>query len=284
MNLRGVGFGAGLNTVLTAAKLVPMLLFIGVGLFHLDGARFEPFAPQGYSNLGETTVLVLFAYVGFEGLVIPAAEMRDPQRSVPIALLSGMATIVLLYLGIWAVCTGTLPGLATATSPVGDAAAEFLPSVGASVVQIGVVISVLGINAFMALVTPRMLYAMSHAGLLPRWFGGVNERRVPSRAIWVTSLSVLALALIGTFEALALVSVVARIAQYVPTCGAVLRMRVMRDVPAARFRVPFGPVLPLLAVAVCAWLLIETPTEELLWGGVILGAGTAIYAPWRALR
>lgn len=284
MNLRGVGFGARLNTVLTAAKLVPILLFIAVGLFCIDDARFAPFAPHGYDKLGETTVLVLFAYVGFEGLVIPAAEMRNPQRTVPAALLSGMATIALLYLGIWAVCTGTLAGLADASSPVGEAAATFLGPIGTGVVQVGIVVSVVGINAFMALVTPRMLYAMSHADLLPQWFGAVNSRRVPGRAIWLTSLAVLALALIGTFKALALVSVVARIAQYVPTCVAVLRLRGMADAPAASFRVPFGPVLPLLAIAVCVWLLTETPTEELVWGVVVIGAGLSVYVPWRALR
>jgi amino acid transporter len=165
---------------------------------------------------------------------------------------------------------------------VGEAAAAFLGATGTHAVQLGIVASVLGINAFMALVTPRMAYAMSHQGLLPKWLGAVDARRVPSRAIWLTSLAVLAVALVGTFRALALISVVARIAQYVPTCLAVLRLRAMPDAPAAAFRAPFGPALPLLAVAVCLWLLAEAPTAELLWGTGVIGAGVAAFAWCRA--
>jgi len=282
-NLRGIRMGGRLNTVLTAGKLIPLIAFIIIGAFHLDGSRFTPFAPQGFGDLGATTVFMLYAYVGFEGMVIPAAEMRDPKRNVPRALLLGMGTVIILYAGVWAVCTGTLPGLAESKNPVGDAAANFLGPAGTNIILVGIAISVVGINAFMALVTPRALYALSHEGLLPTWIGGVSERRVPTFAIVATSGAVLALAVTGSFEGLAVISVVARIAQYVPTCFAVLKMRRQPELPPAEFRVPFGPVVPLVAVGVCAWLLVETPRDKLLWGAVAVLSGLALYLPWRLL-
>lgn len=278
-NLRGVEMGGRLNTALTAAKLAPLVVFLVVGLFHVDGSRFTPFAPEGFDALGGTAVMMLYAYVGFEGAVIPAAEMRDPQKKLPRALILGMASIFVIYAGIWTVCTGTLASLAGAENPVAESAATFLGPVGTTFIQVGIVVSVLGINAFMALVTPRALYALSHERLIPSWFGRVSDDGVPARAICFTSLAVIAVSLSGTFVELAIISVVARLAQYVPTCFAVLILRRKDDVPPAGFRAPFGYALPLVAVAVCVWLLIETPGERLLWGAGAVAAGLALY-PW----
>lgn len=280
-NLAGVAVGARLNTLLTAAKLIPLLVFIAVGLFAIDGAGFTPFAPQGLTDLGSTTVLMFYAYVGFEGLVVPAAEMRNPQRAVPRALLAGMATICLLYLLIWAVCTGTLTDLAGAENPVGDAARSFLGPAGGAAMQVGILISVVGINAFMALVTPRALYALARFGLLPPWLAATDRRNTPHGAIWCTGALALALALTGTFEQLAVISIVARLAQYIATCLAVLALRRREDAPPAAFRAPFGPVLPWLAIATCGWLLVETERERLLWGAVAVFGGLVLYLPWR---
>lgn len=283
-NLRGVNVGGKLNTVLTVLKLIPLLVFVGVGMLHIESENFTPFAPKGYDSLGATTVFMLYAYVGFESVAIPAAEMREPQRNVPRALLLGAGTIFVIYAGVWTVCTGTFPELAGADSPVGSAAAAFLGAEGTIAVQIGILVSVLGINAYMALVTPRALYALSHERLLPAWSGKLSSRRVPSRAIWLTSGIVLILALSGSFKQLAVISVVARLAQYIPTCFAVLRMRTQSELPETTFRVPFGPVLPLIAVAVCVWLLYETAWQELAWGAAGVLGGLIIYIPWSFIR
>ena len=280
-NLRGVQMGGRVNTILTTLKLIPLIAFVGIGLLHVDAARFTPLAPMGYDALGATAVMMLYAYVGFEGAVIPAAEMRDPRRKLPLALLLGMGTIFVVYAGIWTVCTGTLPGLAGAANPVGESAATFLGPVGATIIQVGIIVSVLGINAFMALVTPRALYALSIERLLPAWFGAVDARRVPARAIWITSVAVVALSLTRSFEQLAVISVVARLAQYIPTCFAVLRMRRMPDLPSPTFRMPFGPVIPLTAVGVCGWLLSETSLDRLAWGAAAVGAGLVFHLAWR---
>jgi len=284
INLRGVLLGARMNTILTAAKLAPLLLFIFVGAFHVEVDAFTPFAPQGYAPLGTATVLVMFAFVGFEGMVIPAAEVRDPRRNVPRALMMGMATIAFIYIAVWAVCTGTLPQLASSENPVGDAAATFMGETGTSVVLVGIMISVAGINAFTALITPRALYALSRAELLPPWFARVSANRVPSLAIWVTAITTFALALSRNFVDLAVISVLARIAQYIPTCLAVMRLRRMPDAPEAQFRAPFGAAVPTLAIVVCAWLVLETEPERVLWGAVALAAGLLIYVPWRMTR
>ena len=82
VNVRGAKSGARVTNLFTIAKLVPLVLFVGVGLFFIEPARFEPFAPSGYSAFGRTVITILWAFVGFEVLAVPAGEMQNPRRAV----------------------------------------------------------------------------------------------------------------------------------------------------------------------------------------------------------
>jgi amino acid transporter len=283
-NLLGVVFGGRTNTVLTAIKLLPLLAFIPMGLAHLRVENLSPFAPHGYDAIGTTSVLLMYAFVGFEGMAIPAGEMTHPKRDIPRALLMGMCVILILYLGIWVVCFGTVGDLQSASQPVAAAAATFMGTFGTQVIRFGILASVVGINAFMALTTPRALYALSLEGHLPRGLARTNRRGSPAVAILVTSGLVLGLSLNNTFEQLAVISVVARLAQYIPTAAAVLKLRAMPNAPQASFRVPFGPLLPCAGIGVCFWLLIETPGASLLSGFLALLVGLIIYYAYRLSR
>jgi amino acid transporter len=100
----------------------------------------------------------------------------------------------------------------------------------------------------------------------------------------VTSGLVLGLSLNNTFEQLAVISVVARLAQYIPTAAAVLKLRAMPNAPQASFRVPFGPLLPCAGIGICFWLIIETPGASLLSGFLALLVGLVIYCAYRLSR
>jgi APA family basic amino acid/polyamine antiporter len=280
-NLAGTLAGGRTNTIVTALKVVTLLAFVLGGLAFVDLARFEPFAPLGFDDFGGTTVYVFYAYVGFEGLVIPAAEMRRPDVDVPRGLLWGIATVVLLYMAVVFVCIGTFPGLAESGNAVGDAASTFLGPVGAIAVQCGIVLSVFGINAYMAFIAPRALYGLGRAGLMPRWFGAISARSVPARAVLVTTAITLALAVTGTFEQLAVISVVARLGLYVLTCLATMRLRTREDVPPARFRMPGGPTVPLLTILVCIALALAADRGELAAGAGLLLVGYPAYGATR---
>jgi amino acid transporter len=224
-------------------------------------------------------MIILWAFVGFEVLTIPAGEMTSPRRSVPCALILVMSVVTLVYLLIWAVCTGTLTGLAGSENPVADAAVAFMGPRGGGLIAFGILLSVLGINAGSALVAPRALYALAHEGFLPRRMSWVHpSRRTPVVAILLTSAVTLALALSGSYVELAVFSVVARFAQYIPTCLAVLYFRAKRPDEPPGFQIPWGATVPVMAVILCVWLLFQSESNLLLWGVTGLVAGLLIYA------
>jgi len=285
VNLFGAKMGAALSTFFSIAKLLPVAVFITLGCFQMQGALFHPFAPLGYEGLAEGTVLLLYAFVGFESSVVPAGEMKNPQRAVPIALMSVMALVCVVYVLVFVVTIGTLPDVATQGNPVAAASERFMGPTGGILIALGIVVSVFGINTGAALVSPRKIYALAERGDLPTALSRVHPATgTPRVAIFVTFLAAAALSLTGTVRDLAILGVVARFVQYIPTCIAVIVLRYRhRDDPDKKgFRVPLGPVIPVLAVILCLWLIVNTEPEKLLWGGCALVLGLPFY--WLARR
>jgi len=217
---------------------------------------------------------------------VPAGEMNNPQKSVPIALMAVMAIVSVVYLAVLTVSIGTLPEIAGHGNPVAAAASNVLGPIGGTLVAAGIVISVFGTNAGAALVSPRRFYAMAERGDLPRVFAKVNERTgVPVPAVLVTMGLSAVLAATGSFVELAALGVIARFLQYIPTCLAaiVLRRRDGAQAPEG-FRLPLGPVLPLLTVGLCCVLMANTDPDRLIKGGIALAIGTVLYGLSRFLR
>ena len=125
VNVIGVKSAARTGIVLTIAKLIPLLLFIGLGVFHADWSLALALGLPPLGHLGEAALLLLFAYAGFENIPAAAGEYKHPRRDVPFALITMIVFVTLLYAAVQIVAQGTLPGLATSTTPLADAAARF---------------------------------------------------------------------------------------------------------------------------------------------------------------
>jgi amino acid transporter len=277
VNMFGAKMGASVSTFFSVAKLLPMLAFIAVGLMFIDGELYAPFTPKGLGGLGEATLLLLYAFVGFESAVVPAGEMKDPQKAVPIALVTVMSVVCVVYAAIFMVTVGTLPEVAGHGNPVAAASERFMGPVGGVLIAAGIVVSVFGINSGAALVSPRKIYALAERGDLPGALARVDEKSgAPRAAIFVTFIIAAGLSLTGSFKDLALLGVVARFVQYIPTCLAVLVLRERRG-PAAGFKVPLGPVIPLAAVGLCIWLIANTAGDKILGGLIALALGIPFY-------
>src|SRR5204863_6310758 len=144
INILGVRQAAIASNVFTIGKLLPMLIFIAVGLFFLNSSNFALGPRPGTGPFSQSVLLLLYAFTGFEMAVIPAGEIKNPQRDLPRALLIAIAVIASTYILIQVVCVGTLPDLAKSTKPLADAGQRFMGTAGAAIISGGAIISVAG--------------------------------------------------------------------------------------------------------------------------------------------
>jgi len=287
LNLAGVRPAKVVNNLVTVGKLLPLLVFILIGVWFIQGSQFQPMFPKGLEldGFGAAALVIFYAFTGFEALAVAAEDLEDPRRNVPRALLLVMGSCSVIYLAVQAIAVGTLgPALAKSTAPVADAAAVFLGPSGKWLVTLGALVSIGGINVAASFITPRTAVALAEDGLLPRHFAELGRYGTPHLAILATGLLAIPVALSGTFTQLAAISVVSRFAQYLPTCLAVIVLRHRHPGLPAGFRVPFGPTVPLLASGICLWLLSKASQTQLSWGLGALAMGVLLYVLMKVFK
>jgi amino acid transporter len=285
INIRGVRNAAVMSNVFTIAKLIPIVLFIAVGIFFIDPARFSAGELPAYGPFSNAVLLLIYAFTGFEMAVIPSGEVRDPQRNLPFALLTAMVLVALLYLLIQAVCVGTMPDLGTSTRPIVEAGGRFMGTAGAAVITAGVVVSIAGNLNILVLAASRLPFAMAERGELPRLFAATHPRfHTPHAAILLTTAIILLLTLSGSFIYALTVSTIARLISYGATCAALPVLRRRRSAPAALFLVPGGVLIAAGALLLGAWLLSNATWPEARATAIAALLGLAIYFAYRITR
>ncbi|HEY5852397.1 MAG TPA: APC family permease [Lysobacter sp.] len=279
INVIGVRAAARTGVILAIGKLLPLLLFVAIGAFHVDAALASPAnAPISSKTLAEAALLLLFAYAGFENLPAAAGEYRNPRRDVPFALLTMIATVTLVYVSVQWVALGTLPGLAQSSTPLAQAAAGFSGETLALLMTIGASISILGTSSNTVMMAPRYLLALASDGYGPRSLAAIHPRlHTPARAVVVIGVISLALALSGSFVQLALLSVVSRLCTYIGTACSVLVLSRRHGHHEGALQLPGGPLIPLAAIVLSLGLLASASMSNLLAAAVALLAGAVVY-------
>ena len=276
VNVIGVRSSARVMNTLTVGKLIPLVVVAGVGLFFVDPHRFTFTTAPPYSSFSQAALLLAFAYMGFEGAVIPGGEVRDPARHLVFGLLVGFAVIVVVYLSLQFVCIGLVPDLAHSQRPLADAAVQALGPWGASLVALGAVLSIAGTLNSITFASARLLLPMSEQGQLPAWFGRIHPTyHTPAVAILVTTAVALLMTLFSTFLSALTVSTVTRLTAYAITCGAV---PVLRRRGKAPFHLPAGTAIAVMAIVVTMWLLSGSSWDEVRVVGAALAVGLALYS------
>ena len=281
INLRGIRQSSLVVNLLTAGKLVPLFLFVLVGIWFIEPARLTAGGPISVGQAGTAAVLLVFGYGGYEVTGILAGEAANPRRDVPFAFVVTLLIVVAVMTLAAITATGLLPDVAATRTPIADASSLVMGAAGGLLVSIGSSLAMTGNCHGQLLNGSRSLFALAEGGELPAWFGRVHPRfQTPSNAIVFTGVVLVGLALTGSFAVLAAVSAVARIVIYVSTCGAVLRLRQASFdgvVAPATFRAPAGPFLPLLAIAIMLGILASATGQQILAGLLALTAGAVLY-------
>ena len=281
INARGITQSAWLVNSLTVAKLVPLAVFIGVGLFFADLRKLVPLPELSLESAAAAGLLLIFAYGGYDVIGVPAGEASDPRRHLPFAFVTTILAVTAIMTLTQVIAMTTHGDLAGTRTPIADAALAFMGPFGAALIGIGSVIAMTGNNAGQVLTGSRMLFALAENRALPRFFGYIDPvHQTPSKAIWFTSIVALVLALSGSFVYLATVSAVARLVTYTGACAATLALRRKQfegRVQPATFTVPFGPLVPLAAILISIALIAGATRLQFLGGAAALVAGAGLY-------
>lgn len=287
INLFGVEWSKTVNNLATVGKIIPLIIFIVVGIFFIKGTNFHPITPTkaNFTTFGSASLLIFYAFTGFESIAVAAEDMNKPQKNLPQAIIMVMTIVSIFYLLIQIVSIGVLgPHLAKATTPIQAAMTNFMGSGGMVIVALGELISIGGINIASSFITPRSAVALADDGLLPKFMKKRLKNNAPVWAIIITGIITLPIALSGSFTTLAAISVVSRFAQYLPTCLSILVFRkTMKDIDRP-FKIPFGPIIPTIAIIVSIWLLSKATMQNLMWGFGGLVVAIPFYFIMRALN
>jgi APA family basic amino acid/polyamine antiporter len=282
VNVLGVKPGVRLVEVMTAAKLLPLLILVVSGIWFVNPEYLRWPEMPTVPAIGKTAIVLIFAFVGLEVALVPSGEVRDPARTVPRALFSALAITTTLYLLIQTVAQGLLgPSMATfSTAPLAEAASRVLGQTGRLLVLLGAIVSMFGYVSGDMLGSPRSLFAFARDGVLPSVVARIHPRfHTPYIAIIVYACIVATVSISSSFTQLAVLANVAALTLYLMCVAASYELQ-RRDVRAdggIPFAVPGGPVVPILAAAVIVWLLSNATRREFGVEALVLAVAAMFY-------
>lgn len=266
INIRGVKNGAALSVATSLLKIVPLFLLVVLGLSHIDKANFSISAWPTGAQLGDTALILFFAFMGMETALNNGGEIKQPQKNIPRGILIGVTTVLIIYLCVHFVAQGVL-GAALAQhqdAPLAAVATEIAGPVGSTIIMFVTMLSIFGLLSGDVLATPRILYAAAKDRLLPSMLAKVHPRfATPHIAIIFYSFVGVLFASTGTFRQLAGLASSSVLLIYLAVVLSVIKLRYIARALPAGFRIPGGLLVPILSIVIICWFLLQISLGEL---------------------
>jgi amino acid transporter len=278
INHVGVKNSTKVNNFLTVGKLLPLLLFIIVGFFFIEPANYEVKGVPGFSSFSSAVLLLVFAFGGFEAVLVNSGEVKNPAKSLPFALLLAALIIGTVYMLVQIVSIGTLPSLASSDKPLAEAAGLFMGKNGAVIIAIGATFSVIGtLNAIM-LVGSRLPFAFSEEKQFPAIFSFIHPKyKTPTWSLLLFMTVTIIISLNYSFLSAASISAITRVMIYAIVCITLIILRKKKPDQVGFFKIKYGDIIAVIGVLITIWLLSSATIKELKHIGMAIGVGLAIY-------
>lgn len=266
VNVRGARSGARLSVILAVVKMAPLVLLVVAGAFVARGSNLHVVAMPTAWQVGQTALLLIFAFLGVEGGLNVSGEVTNPSRTVPRAIFLALALVAALYIGLQTVAQGVLgERLSGESAPLVALASVIFGPWGTWLLLATTLVSIAGYQSADILGSPRVFAALAERNQLPRMVGTVHPRfKTPAVAICVYAFMCAAIAWTGTFRQLVIVTTSGTLVLYAICCLGLLRLRARNIATGGPpFRVPGGALVPLAATAIILWLLSTLSWSEL---------------------
>jgi len=280
----GIRQSARSNTVMVITKLLVLVFFIVVAFSAFDSDHFSNFAPNGFSGIETAAALIFFAYIGFDAVSTGSEETRNPQRTLPIAIIGSLLIATVLYILVAVSAVGALPAdqLAGQDAPLAIALSEGAGiDWGADIVTFGALVAITSVVLTILFGQTRVAFAMCRDGLMPERLANVWERtRTPATLTLLFAIPVAILAAFVPLQEIAELVNIGTLFAFLIVNIAVIWLRRTKPDMKRGFRVPFVPVFPLIGAALCIYLMLKLPVETWLRFAAWLAAGLVIYAAY----
>jgi basic amino acid/polyamine antiporter, APA family len=257
--IRGASESAKVNAIMVVIKIGVLIMFIAIGVTGWNSDNLTPFAPEGLNGITTAAGIIFFSYIGLDAVSTAGEEVRNPRRTLPLAILIALITVTTLYILVSIVAVAAQPAAdfdgqeAGLSAILEDITGSTWPG---TMVAAGAVISIFSVTLIVIYGQTRILFAMARDGMIPRFFHRVNRRTltpVPNTIIVATVIGVLA-ALIPIDFLAEMTSVGTLVAFLVVSIGVMVLRRTHPELPRG-FRVPLFPITPLLSIAGCIWII-----------------------------
>jgi APA family basic amino acid/polyamine antiporter len=276
----GVRESTRVNNLMVGIKIAVVLLVIAVGVFQVRPANWHPFMPTGWYGVFGAAAVMFFAFIGFDSVSSAAEEVKNPKRDLPIGIISSLAVCAALYVAVAAVVTGVVPyqAFANVSHPVSYVLQVAGANWVAGFVDLGAVLGMLTVVLVMTYGQTRIIFAMSRDGLLPSALSRVHPRfQTPFLTTWLVGIFFALIGALVPLDVLAELINIGTLAAFSMVSIAVLVLRKTHPELPRAFRCPGVPVVPILAVASCVFLMVHLQATTWIAFVVWLTIGLAVY-------
>ena len=282
-NAVGVRTGLAAVYVLSILKLLPLFLLILVGFPSIEWGATAGAQLPASGALGQTMLVMMYAFIGFEFSLVNAGETRNARAEIPKTLVGTVLGIALGYTLIQLVAVSVAPDVGQTDTPLVDIASRLMGPWGAIMLGLGVIFSTSGSSLASLLTAPRVTFALARDGSLPAWFGTVNERSgAPVNSIVVCGILSAAIALSQHFLWLVTMSTLVRMLTYALCIAAVpIIERTLASRPD-QFKLPGGLAIPAIAFVLSLWLISHSTANIWMIVAGLFAIGTVVF--WLSTR
>jgi basic amino acid/polyamine antiporter, APA family len=259
--VRGVRESMRFNTAMVVLKLAIIAFFLGVGVFYVKPDNWQPFAPNGFAGISSAAAIIFFAYIGFDAVSTAAEETRDPQRNMPIGMIGSLVICTLIYMAVAIVLTGLTPWRLLGTpEPLATAFSTLGMNWTAGIISAGAVFATTSVLIVFQMGQPRIFFSMARDGLLPGWAAKVHPKyKTPHVTTIMTGVFVGLLAGLANIDEIVELTNIGTLFAFVLVAVGILVLRRTNPDAPRPFRTPFVPLVPILAILSCGYLMLELP-------------------------
>lgn len=285
VNYLGIRNSTILSNILAIAKILPLLLFVIIGLFYIDPELLNmDQAPPNLSDFSSSVLILIFAFTGFEAVLVNTGEVKEPGKNIPFALIISLSFVAVFYGLILFVNIGTFPGLVSSEKPIADAAQLFMGPMGAALISLGAVISIGGtLNAVM-LIGSRVPYALGEEKQFPRLFSHLHPKNhTPVYSLFIFTAVTLVASLTGSFIYAVSISVISKVLIFLLVCAAMIKLRQKERGKVNYFKLPYGYFFAITGMVASLALLLSSELSQFLDVLITVIIGLILFGLYKVL-